>query len=173
MSYWTKLINGRMNRRSALQTTGAAALGAAFLAACGGSDSGSGGDGKPADKSGLLAKAADTTKQAKTGGTWKTSYARDATSFDPAFQGTGANVLARTNNTLVSFEMGVLADARPTSFRSRAVLGVLGQLQLTSLRRDEVAQQGAGQWTLRRRRRFSRSSAPWLRRRTAATLHLG
>ncbi len=109
MSYWSQLTSQRTNRRRLLQVTGAAGFSAAFLAACGG-DSGSGGD-KNSDKSGLLTKATETTKQAKVGGTLKTTYSRDATSFDPAFQGTSANVLARTNNTLVTFEMGVLSDA--------------------------------------------------------------
>jgi peptide/nickel transport system substrate-binding protein len=105
---WTRIASSRPSRRRALAATGASALGAAFLAACGGSGSTK---EETSDKSGLLSKNADTTKQAKVGGTWKSSYARDATSFDPAFQGTGANVLARTNNTLVTFQMGVLSDS--------------------------------------------------------------
>jgi peptide/nickel transport system substrate-binding protein len=105
---WTRLASNRLSRRRTLAITGAGALGAAFLAACGGGGSSS---EKSSDKSGLLANAADTTKQAKVGGIWRSTYARDATSFDPAFQGTGANALARTNNTLVTFQMGVLSDS--------------------------------------------------------------
>lgn len=64
-SYWSKAGNARISRRRAIVATGSAAAAAAFLAACGGSDSGGGGG----DKSGLLYKPVDETKQAKRGGT--------------------------------------------------------------------------------------------------------
>ena len=40
-SYWSRFKDSRMSRRRALALTGGTALGAAFLAACGGSDSSS------------------------------------------------------------------------------------------------------------------------------------
>ena len=69
MSYWTNILEGRITRRRGLGATGAAAAAAAFLAACGGSDDQGGGG--TADKSGLITKPVDTTKQAKRGGTLK------------------------------------------------------------------------------------------------------
>src|SRR3954469_3207817 len=67
--------------------TGVSAATAAFLGACGGSDSGSGsgvgtsGDSKDAG-SGLLFKAQDSSKTAKRGGTWKSFLVRDPQNFD-------------------------------------------------------------------------------------------
>jgi len=61
-------------------------MGAAFLAACGGSDSGSGGGssgGGGGDKTSLLAKRDDTSKQAKPGGTLITTNPADPPHFDP------------------------------------------------------------------------------------------
>jgi glucose/mannose transport system substrate-binding protein len=37
-NYWTRSLGARLSRRRALVATGAGALGAAFLAACGGND---------------------------------------------------------------------------------------------------------------------------------------
>jgi len=56
-NYWSKVLDGRVSRRRAIAATGAAGLGAAFLAACGGSsDSGSSssGGGTSSDKSSRL-----------------------------------------------------------------------------------------------------------------------
>src|SRR6187551_654809 len=84
--YWHNLTSGRLNRRRALAGTGAGALGAAFLAACGGgssSDSKSSGDTSASkDKSGLIAEPQDTTSKAKAGGTIKTFYTADVLHFD-------------------------------------------------------------------------------------------
>lgn len=68
--YWSQLADSRLSRRRALVTTGAGALGAAFLAACGG---GSSGDSKPQEKqvSSLITPQKDVTKDAKKGGTLK------------------------------------------------------------------------------------------------------
>jgi hypothetical protein len=63
MNYWAKILDGRVARRRALALFGGAVLGAELLAACGG-DEASG----PVDKSALLSKPADTTKDAKRGG---------------------------------------------------------------------------------------------------------
>ena len=86
-NYWASVLDARMNRRKTLAATGALAAGAAFLAACGGSDSGSGG-GK-VDNS-LLTKPADTTKMAKKGGVMKRHTGSDPAGLDP--HGGGATV---------------------------------------------------------------------------------
>src|SRR5678815_6019654 len=60
-----------MSRRRALALTGGTALGAAFLAACGGSDSGSkdsGGSSGPKDSSGLLTQMKYDQASVKRGG---------------------------------------------------------------------------------------------------------
>ena len=58
-SYWNRFTQSRITRRRGLAAAGAGALGAAFLAACGGDDSGS---GEPAaKKSDLLFEPVETT----------------------------------------------------------------------------------------------------------------
>src|SRR5262245_28059847 len=82
-SYWSSLLGSRLARRRGLAAAGATALGAAFLAACGGSDDGGSGKSKEPASS-LVAKKADTTKTAKTGGVLKLSRNGDTTTgFDP------------------------------------------------------------------------------------------
>src|SRR5688572_14467929 len=72
-SYWSDLTNHRLTRRRALQTTGVGVAAAAFLAACGGSDSNSGGSGKTTEskRSSIVAEPKDTAKEGKAGGVWK------------------------------------------------------------------------------------------------------
>jgi len=76
---------------------GGTALGAAFLAACGGdddNDSGSTAGSGSADKSGLLAKAEDSTSKAKAGGIWPHYVTEEVRTMDPlnnASAGTGIN----------------------------------------------------------------------------------
>ena len=78
-SHWDQFTRSRLSRRRALATTGAGALGAAFLAACGGSQS----EGnKQSDKSGLVEAPVDTTASAKPGGTIKHFADGDAVHFD-------------------------------------------------------------------------------------------
>src|SRR6266550_6799173 len=76
-SYWDKIVETRLSRRRALATTGAAAAGAAFLAACGGGDKGGSGN-----KSGVVSEPADTSKQAKRGGTSKWYLGSEPAGFD-------------------------------------------------------------------------------------------
>jgi ABC-type transport system substrate-binding protein len=80
-NYWNSFT---LSRRRALTATGAGALGAAFLAACGGgsSDSGSGGTSAPktSDKSGLIHEP--TQSDGKPGGTIKTVYTADILHMD-------------------------------------------------------------------------------------------
>ncbi|HLF78758.1 MAG TPA: ABC transporter substrate-binding protein [Dehalococcoidia bacterium] len=82
MSYWHQTLQRRLSRRRSLTGAGGFALGAAFLAACGGNES----ESKP-DTSSLAVKAEDTTKQAKRGGIYKASIATDAGSWDPHVRG--------------------------------------------------------------------------------------
>ena len=73
-TYWTDTLKSRISRRRALAATGAGALGAAFLAACGGSDSDNNKGTQSqasADKSGLLGTPVESTKNAKSGGVLK------------------------------------------------------------------------------------------------------
>jgi ABC-type transport system substrate-binding protein len=79
-SYWSH-THQRLTRRRALAATGGVTLGASFLAACGGSDD----DESEEEVSGLVTKPADTTKQAKRGGTLAFSVASDIPNFDPHF----------------------------------------------------------------------------------------
>jgi peptide/nickel transport system substrate-binding protein len=75
--YWSSIVNQRIGRRRALQSTVAAGAAAALLAACGGGDSG----GK-SDKSGLMVQPVDTLKQAKRGGTMKDRAFADPPTLD-------------------------------------------------------------------------------------------
>jgi peptide/nickel transport system substrate-binding protein len=84
-NYWQTTLRQHLSRRRAIAATGATALGAALLAACGG-DEGAG-DG---DATGLLTKPVDTSKEAKRGGTLKRSTNSDPAGLDP--HGGGASV---------------------------------------------------------------------------------
>src|SRR6185436_10334484 len=75
-------LQNRLTRRRALAATGAGAVGAAFLAACGGSGSDSGGK-VDVKANGLLTAPVDTSKQAVRGGTIKDSRTVDISNFDP------------------------------------------------------------------------------------------
>ena len=80
-SYWSSVLAKRQLTRRRLMSgaVGLAAGGAALsLIGCGGDDGGVEGDA-----SGLLGKAVDTTKQAKVGGTWPSSYDEDLVNMDP------------------------------------------------------------------------------------------
>lgn len=66
--YWTSILDQRITRRRGLAAAGSMTGAVAFLAACGGDDKS---DSGPVDKRGLITKPAETTKQAKRGGTLK------------------------------------------------------------------------------------------------------
>ncbi len=78
--YWTQTLQTRLTRRRAIAGTSGMALGAAFLAACGGS-SNSGGSGEK-KASGLTVQAVDTTKQAVKGGSMQSFMASEGLNFD-------------------------------------------------------------------------------------------
>ena len=102
--YWDSILDARLSRRRAITATGAAAAGAAFLAACGGSsDSGS----TPKDVSGLLTQPVDTMDKAVKGGTWPTVLNADVPHFDSIAR---YHNLAYAQN-LMSYS--VLADFKP------------------------------------------------------------
>ena len=75
--YWTKVQMQRISRRRALVATGSAAAGAAFLAACGGADSGG-----TADVTGLLTSNVDTSAKAVPGGIMQDYAPLDPTTLD-------------------------------------------------------------------------------------------
>ena len=79
-SYWKRVLTQRVGRRRALAMTGGTAMGAALLAACGGSDGG--GQSSGGDKSGLVTTPVDTSGQAKAGGVLKDFFTGDAVHFD-------------------------------------------------------------------------------------------
>ena len=76
-TYWSAVLNKRINRRRAIAATGATALGAAFFAACGGDDGGG-----EEETNSLVLKPVDTLKQAKRGGVLKDRNFGDPPSLD-------------------------------------------------------------------------------------------
>jgi peptide/nickel transport system substrate-binding protein len=80
-SYWSSVLTKRVLSRRRL-ISGAGGLASAGMAlslmGCGGSDSGSKESG-----SSLLGKGEDSTKEAKAGGTWPSSYQEDVINMDP------------------------------------------------------------------------------------------
>jgi ABC-type transport system substrate-binding protein len=85
-SYWSRTLSQRLSRRRALAATGAGALGAAFLAACGSDQGGNGGDES------FLAKPDDSTGQAKPGGVLKDVYTADVTHMDALLSNSASTV---------------------------------------------------------------------------------
>src|SRR5688572_9190136 len=104
-NYWSASLRQTMGRRRALTATGALGIGAAFVVACGGGDSGGGSQ----SGSSLVAKPVDTTRQVKRGGIMKDRAFADPSSLDIL---TPNNPITPwTNdvyNSLVQFEPGYL-----------------------------------------------------------------
>src|SRR5688500_11284546 len=88
--------------------TGGTALGAAFLAACGGDSSSS-----PSDSSGLVAQPEDTFQQAKRGGTLRAGAVADPSSLDPSGALSPLNPIAsNVYSTLVREKAGYLSMSK-------------------------------------------------------------
>jgi peptide/nickel transport system substrate-binding protein len=83
--YWERATKARLSRRRLIASGAAAGTGlvAMGLAGCGSGGSSSSGSSQPADKSGLLGQAVDTSKSAVPGGTLQSVTTADVTSFDP------------------------------------------------------------------------------------------
>jgi ABC-type transport system substrate-binding protein len=99
-NYWTKVVEGRLSRRRVLVGSGAAALGAAFLAACGGGD-------KKQSGSGLVAPSVSTTDKAVKGGTAVFRVTANPLNMDS--NGSGGNVDVRSA-TEMSYRQLLLWD---------------------------------------------------------------
>jgi ABC-type transport system substrate-binding protein len=104
--YWTKALQGRIGRRRALTLTGGSALGAAFIAACGGE---SGGSDKETGSQSLQAKPVDTLSKAKRGGVLKDRIHADVATFDPFTPNNTLNaVIGHAFSSFVQFEPGYM-----------------------------------------------------------------
>jgi len=106
--YWSKVSSSRIGRRRALAATGATALGAAFLAACGGGD----GEGPSEGKSDLVAKIEDSSAKAKPGGMLADSRNADTSSLDPFASNSlvTSGINAYVYNRLTKLDVGKLAE---------------------------------------------------------------
>lgn len=100
--YWSNLAQVRVDRRRALAATGAAGLGVALLAACGG------GGGSKGDVSGLITKPQDTAKEAKRGGTLLQSRNQDVFTSDGQSSLIGGIGAATIYNRLIRLKPGYL-----------------------------------------------------------------
>ena len=79
-NYWASVTQQRVSRRRAIAITGGTAVGAALLAACGGSNEAS--DSKKAENASLIVKPSDTTSKAKKGGVMKWFSPAEPAHFD-------------------------------------------------------------------------------------------
>ncbi|HLF76395.1 MAG TPA: ABC transporter substrate-binding protein [Dehalococcoidia bacterium] len=88
-NYWDGILRNRVSRRHALAATGASAAAAAFLAACGGGNEGTSDQASAGKKdlSGLVTDIEDTSKAAKTGGTFKWFNPSEPNHLDGMAQG--------------------------------------------------------------------------------------
>jgi len=101
-NYWSRLLNRRIGRRRALAATGATALGAAFLAACGGN----GGDqGAAGDSSGLLTPIRDETDGAVRGGIFPYNHSNNVVTLDPhsTFNAAAFGLITPVYSTMVKY----------------------------------------------------------------------
>src|SRR6476620_8589230 len=109
-NYWSRLTDTRIGRRRIMATGAGASAAALLLAACGGGSSDSG--GKQADKSSLVAKADDTTKQAKRGGVLKDRTFGDPASMDGLEPQSPWNAIGpMVYSALAKFEPGYMKPA--------------------------------------------------------------
>jgi ABC-type transport system substrate-binding protein len=111
-SYWQKTLNGRITRRRSLAALGVGAAGAAFLAACGGSD-GNGADGD-SDPSGLVTRTTDETDKVKTGGVYKSYTPVELVQFDPHIFGSSVTLAEQVFSRLVRVADGHMKNTDGT-----------------------------------------------------------
>ena len=129
LNYWTTALESRLSRRRALAGSATAALSAAFLAACGGSkNKDSASSAGTNDKSGLLVKVEDTSKDAKPGGTWINPLAADILNLDPYGVTVGSAHAPWGYTRLVQYKAPRYRRSCPwATFRTRR-RGVLGDV---------------------------------------------
>src|SRR3954451_12289688 len=109
MSYWTNVLEHRVNRRRAIAATGGAFSVAALLAACGGSGNSSNTTtGK--DKSSLVAPLEDETKKLKRGGMFR-SVNPTPVSLDPQLTSAGVLHLWHSYSPIFKVKEGFLQPA--------------------------------------------------------------
>src|SRR5262245_40823166 len=87
-NYWQGVLNQRLTRRRAIVATSATAGAAMLLAACGGSS-----DKPSGDANKLVARAVDTSKSAKKGGTLRMVQPADVPWLDPGMPSQPASLL--------------------------------------------------------------------------------
>src|SRR4051794_18114829 len=108
-NYWDRPTEGRIGRRRLLTTAGAATLGAAFLAACGSSNSEKAGSGGEV-KSSLVSPPADESKSAKKGGVMKFHAPFEYVHLDPQ-QAAQSGIQPLIYSTLWRIEQGYMSPA--------------------------------------------------------------
>src|SRR5688572_29525412 len=115
-TYWSPLLDTRLSRRRALAGSAAGVAGAAFLAACGGSDSGAGGTSTSKPQSaGLVSSLSDTLKQAKYGGVLKDFSNSEPANLDAMAPLASLNFQARNvYGTLLREKPGYLKPSEST-----------------------------------------------------------
>jgi ABC-type transport system substrate-binding protein len=116
-SYWTSVLQHRLNRRRALAAGSAGFAGAALLAACGGGGDDSGGRSGSRDKAGMLASPVDPTKQAVAGGVWTTAVDMESINVDPIAQTTsiGFNFTMMVYSKLAKYGLSKKPNVLPTT----------------------------------------------------------
>ena len=108
-TYWDKATRHTLSRRHALTAIGGTAA-AAFLVACGGSQSKS--STSPAgDSNSAVTQPVDEPKQVKRGGTYKTMIQFDLTTLDPHVSGNHVPVTPLAYSQLFRIKEGHMEDA--------------------------------------------------------------
>jgi ABC-type transport system substrate-binding protein len=138
--YWANILCTRVSRRRAFVASGATALGAAFLAACGGV---SNGGGETEHASGLLTQPVDTSKQAVRGGTMKTYSRAFITHYDVHnTQTAGQGIPDLAYSRFVVTEPGYLGPV--DYFKVKADMGESWEYSPDGLTLTMKLRQGAG-----------------------------
>jgi len=109
-NYWHRFTSARVGRRRGLQAAALVGASAAFLAACGGDDEGTGtGGAGDSGSNGLVTRVTDSTKEAKRGGVLNWFSATESPSFDLATANLSNNdKIILAYNTLLQVKPGVM-----------------------------------------------------------------